>query len=126
MSQKNDTGFKTFKTDVALLENERVRLVGGLLVQAGITDADWIGTVRNETFAIAGTPVSVNLRTKPGTMVMKAAAAIVQGALVFTAAVGKVSVSASTALQVGIAMEAAAADDDWIEVMVEANGIPVP
>lgn len=126
MSQKNDTGFKTFKTDATLGENERVRLSGGLLVQAGLTDDDWIGTVTRATFGVAGTPVTVALRTKPGTVVMKASAAIGAGVRVFTAAAGKIGLSASTAFPVGYSLEAAGADDDWIEVMVDAGETVVP
>lgn len=127
MSSVNDTGLKTFLTDIVIPSHSRVKLVGGLLVLALLADTDWIGTTRNDVpVAVAGTPIAVNLRTKPGTVKMIALAAIAAGAEVFTAAAGKVSVSASGAFPVGRALEAASNDLDWIEVMVAAGETVVP
>ncbi len=127
MSSVNDTGDKTFLTDIAIPAHSRVKLAAGLLVLAVLADTDWIGTVRNEVpAAVAGTPVAVHLRTKPGTQKMIALVAIAVGAEVFTAAAGKVSTSASGAFPVGRAFEASANDLDWIEVMVAASPVVVP
>ena len=76
-----------------------------------------LGTVDN-TETSTGVGITVNLLGKGGTKKMVANAAISAGVRVFTAAAGKVSPThGSTLYQVGIALTAAAADGDIIEVL---------
>lgn len=121
MSQFNDTGTKTFKSAGAITKGARVKISAAETVDnAGLTDK-CIGTALNDTFA-AGERIAVALRTKPGTHKCIAAAAIAAGAEVFSAAAGKVSVSASTAFREGFAMEAAGANNEVFEVMLAGPG----
>lgn len=88
---------------------------GGIAVNIATTPP--LGTVDNiETST--GVGMTVLLLGKGGTKKMVANAAISAGARVFTAAAGKVSPThGSTLYQVGIALTAAAADGDIIEVL---------
>lgn len=120
MSQYVDSGCRAFTAGAAIGKNLRVKLTSGKLALAGITDRE-IGTTEQASFA-DGDVVMVRLRTAPGTVKMTAAAAISAGALCYTAANGKTSVSAATAYIVGHALEAATADGDVIEVVRNSHG----
>lgn len=86
---------------------------------AGITDDD-LGASKSVSsgngWGNTGDRVSVSLATKQGTMRMTANGAITLFANVYPAASGKISGTASGAA-IGVALEAAATDGDWIEVM---------
>lgn len=123
MSQFQDSGYATFTASEAIPKYARVTLAStGLIEDAGIAVKD-IGTATNEAFA-SGDRVTVKLRTAPGTHKMIAAAAVTLGATIFTAASGKVSVSASTAFQIGnvVGIDGTVADGDIIEVLYNAHG----
>jgi predicted RecA/RadA family phage recombinase len=121
MSQYDDSGVKTFLAAGAISKGARVKISAAETIDnAGLAEKE-IGTALQAAFA-AGDRVAVKLRTAAGTHKMIAAAAIAVGATVFTAASGKVSVSASTAFQVGSAVEAAGANNDVIEVLYNAHG----
>ncbi len=115
MSQFVHAPTRPFIAGAAIGAHLRVYISSGKLAIAGITQQD-IGVIETEAFA-DGDLRAVRLLSAEGTVKMIAAAAITAGAKVYTAAAGKVSVSASTAYPRGIAMEAAAADGDVIEVM---------
>lgn len=122
MSQFVDGQTKTFIADEAIAINFRVKLDSdGKVTVAGLADKE-IGTAVTPAFA-AGDPVTVRLRTAAGTHKMIAVEALAVGATVYTEAAGKVQdTAASTAFQVGVALEAAAADGDVIEVLYNAHG----
>ena len=62
--------------------------------------------------------IAVKLNSAPGTFKMIASEALAAGATVYSEASGKVQDTAqATSFQVGVAMEAATADGDVIEVM---------
>lgn len=123
MSQYDDSGFKTYVAAGALAKHCRVKIsAAGTVDAAGITDRE-IGTLTEESFA-AGDRVTVKLRSAPGTHRMIAAAAVTVGALVYTAASGKTSVSASTAFIIGhvVAIDGTVANNDIIEVLYGNHG----
>lgn len=123
MSKQVEGPVGTFKTGAALGQYLRVKIVTLKLQLAGIADKD-VGTMREASFA-ADEERSVRFANAEGTVQMMAAAAIVEGAEVFTAASGKISVSASTSFPIGIAMQAAGADGDIIEVQRHGFGTVV-
>jgi len=122
MSQLNDTGYKGFVASAAISQYARVKVdAAGTVSTAGLTDKD-IGTALNAAFA-AGDLVQVKMRTAPGTHKMIAAGAVTLGAEVITQASGKIDDAAtSTGYRLGIALEAATANNDIIEVMYNQHG----
>lgn len=123
MSQQDDSGYKTFIAAGAISKYARVKISAAETVDAaGITDRE-IGTATNAAFA-AGDRVTVKLRSAPGTHKMIAAAAVTVGALVYTAASGKASASASTAFILGhvVAIDGTVANNDIIEVLYGNHG----
>lgn len=117
MSQFNATGCKAFEADAAIGQYERVKLDSdGKITQAGLADR-CIGVATREAFA-AGDVIDVALYSKPGTMKMIAVEALAAGAVVYSEAAGKVQDTAAvTSYPIGVAMEAATADGDIIEVL---------
>jgi hypothetical protein len=95
----------------AIAQHLRVKTTGALAV-AGSTDVE-LGTTEN-TVTGAG-PATVRLRTAMGTAKMVASDAITKNNPVYAAAGGKVAPSGT--VLIGIALEAASADNDVIEVL---------
>jgi len=114
MAQHFETNCRPDIAAGALTQYVRVKTPGALAV-AGISDID-IGTVEQPAFA-AGDVVPVRLRTAAGTCKMVAAAAITANAVVYTAASGKISSASTGAVAIGIALTAASADGDIVEVL---------
>lgn len=105
----------------ALTKHTRVKLASGLLVVAGAGEPA-IGTVL-DNYA-SGDVAAVRLFSSGGTFHMVASAAITANALVYGAASGKVS-STATGTCIGIAKEAASADGNILEVQpLEYAGAP--
>lgn len=104
---------KTFLAGAALVRYLRVKITAGLLQVAESADVE-LGVLANRTLA-SGEPVAVHLRTAEGSTPMVAAQAITAFAPVFAASGGKVAASGTILL--GIAMTAAMADNDEIEVL---------
>lgn len=118
MSQFIDGPTGNFVAGVAIAQFLRVKLVAGKLAisGAGVTDAgNDLGEITQAAFA-DGDVRAVRFRNSAGTRKMVAAGPIVQGADVFGAAGGKVD-DAASGTAIGIALEAASADGDIIEVM---------
>ena len=111
MSQYNDVGYATVTLTETVGQYLRTNFAGEL---CGITER---GVGYTTVSGVSGDVVSVALHSKPGTIKVVAAAAISVDAIVYSAASGKVSVSASTAFPLGIAKTAATADGDVIEIM---------
>jgi hypothetical protein len=122
MSQYVDGNTKTFIADEAIAIHLRVKLDSdGRVTIAGLADKD-IGTAVTPA-AAAGDPITVRLRTASGTHKMIAQEALTVGSEVFTETAGKVQDTAqATSFRIGIALEAAAADGDIIEVLYNAHG----
>jgi hypothetical protein len=116
MSQYVDTATRTFTAGGAIGKYIRVKLSSGKLAAADAADGSaWIGVTAAETFA-DGDEVAVILKNKQGTCPMFAGAAVAAGAVVHGIDGGEIDDSGSNA--VGIALEAATADGDIIEVLL--------
>jgi hypothetical protein len=122
MSQFVDGNTKTFRASEAIPQYSRVTLAStGLVGVAGLAVKE-IGTAITPAFG-AGELVTVKLRTAAGTHKMIAIEPLVAGATLYTETSGKVQdTAASTAFQIGTALEAATADGDIIEVLYNAHG----
>lgn len=116
----NESGWKTFYAGEALAAKRRVKIESGTVttppevVYAGAGE-DFIGVTE---YAVAdGDLVAVRLNSSPGTYecTCDIDSAIARGTVLYGAADGKVSDASSGTAQ-GIALEAAAADADIIEV----------
>src|SRR5574343_746596 len=121
MSQYVDGNCKTLVAGEAINAFLRVKLhTDGTAMIAGLAEKD-IGTA--EHYAASGDRLMVRLRTASGTAKMVAKEAISVASPVYTEAGGKVQdTNESTSFLVGIAMEAASADNDVIEVLRNAHG----
>ena len=127
MSNRSDNGLKGFPCDVAIPVHARVKLAAGKLVLAVLADENAIGTADREAFAgITGQQIPVRLTSKEGTSIMIANAALAEGAIAYSAAAGKVGVSAAGAFKVGVVITASAADDDWLEILERPGEVAVP
>ena len=116
MSQFNETGTKGFTAGAAIAQHILVKLSSDKLAVAALGE-EFIGTILQESFA-DGDIRAVRLKSGQGTMKMIASGAFSAGAVVYGRAAGKVDdISATSAIRAGIAMEAAAAAGDVVEVM---------
>lgn len=121
MSNRVDGDTKVFVASAAIPRGARVVLASNGTISAAGIAAKEIGTALNAAFA-AGDRVTVKLRSGSGTHTMIASAALAVGVTAFTAALGKIGASASTAFQIGTVLTAAAADGDLVEVLYNAHG----
>lgn len=112
MSQYVETPTKSFTAGGAIGQNLRVKTPSALAL-AGSTDQE-LGVAEAPAFA-SGDVIAVRLRTAQGTSKMVASEAITAGNPVYAAASGKIA--ASGTVLIGIALGAAAADNDVIEVL---------
>lgn len=117
MSQYVDTPTKSFVCDEAIAIWLRAKMdADGRVTIAGAADQD-IGVSAAATFA-AGESLPIVLLSKQGTHKAVAAGAIAAGAKVYGAAAGKVNdVQATGSFLRGVALEAAGADNDVIEIL---------
>lgn len=112
MSQYNDTGYGTVTLSATVAQYLRVTPAGAV----GVLTTPPFGTVR--VGGVSGEEVGVVYANKQGTAKMVASKAIAAGVKVYSTAAGKVTDTfASTGFMEGIALEAAAADGDVIEVL---------
>ena len=118
MSQFVETPTKTFKAGAAIVQFLRVKLTSSKLAEAGAEDGE-IGTIEAKSFA-DGDIRAVRLATAQGTAMMVANGTIAAGATVYGASGGKVGTTVNSHL-IGVALEAAGADDDIIEVLRNAK-----
>lgn len=106
---------RTFEAGGAIAQDLRVVLgSGGTVTVAGAADRE-VGTAVRPSFA-SGENIAVDLASLEGTSVVVASGAIAIGASVYGAASGKVGTT-DTGSPVGVALTAAAADGDRIEVL---------
>jgi len=109
----------TLATSAAVSAKRLVKLSTGTAIHNTATATD--DPVGVACYAAAsGDDVAIRLLTEPGTFEMVAAGAISLGADVYAAADGEIQAvptAAGTYRKIGIAMEAATADGDFIEVL---------
>jgi hypothetical protein len=124
MPGSNESGVLTFSAGAAIAQHLRVKLVAGVLQVAVAADGPGVevGTMEEASFA-AGDVVAVKARNHPGTRKMVADAAVAANAQVFSRAGGKVGATSVGAFRVGIALTAAAADGDIIEVLTNPGEV---
>lgn len=122
-----DDGVRTFEADEAISSQYLlVKLSGDNKISvAGVGDAP-IGVARN--VAADGDQLGVYLLNKQGSIKMKASGAISQNAAVYAGASGKITATV-TGRKLGVALDAATADGDLIEVLLQPgsdfeNGLP--
>ncbi len=118
---QNDSGFRAFPVGAsAITVGTRVSLSSGLAIAAGAPNGTALGVAIGD--AAANGIVTVKLNTAGGTHEMKAGGVISAGAVVYPAASGKVLATTTSANNpIGIALEAATADGDIIEVSLGVN-----
>lgn len=123
MSQRDDTGFKTFEADEAITLYSRVKLDSdGKITNAGLADKS-IGTLQTNPALAAGDKVSVKLRSAAGTHKVRVSEAVAAGALLYSEAAGEVQDTAqATAFIEFTALEAATAENDVIEALYNNAG----
>jgi len=114
-----ETPTRTFQASAALDKYLRVKLSSGKLAAAGIGEGG-LGTLDRAALA-SDDYVPVRLWTAQGTRKMVAAGAVTQFANVYAAASGKVD-DTNSGHYLGIALQAATADDDIIEVLPLTGG----
>jgi len=121
MSYLIDGSMISFVAGAVRGANLRVKLSAGVLATAGVTDrAIGVQEVASLTTTEA---VAVRLRNASGTVEMVASGQISEAAPVYGAADGKVSASqAKDSFMYGIAVTAAAANNDFVTVMPHASG----
>lgn len=110
---RRQVGSITFPNNSNLDPYLRVKLSAGYLVVAGAAD-DELGTLENRALSNEGSAAVVPANAE-GTRLVVAAGVIAQYADVYRAASGKVSATPN-GKRLGIALEAAAADGDQIEI----------
>lgn len=113
-----DDPIKTFTSGATIAQYARVKLSSGNVIAAGANDED-LGTAESQVLT-SGDLVDVRLSNAYGTRSMIASEAISLGAKVYGAASGKIADTPSERF-IGKALEAATADGDIIEVLMDGG-----
>ena len=117
----------TFTAGEALAQFRRVKLKSGsttVPLQVEYADANEKSIGYTETAADSGALVAIRTHNMPGNRIAVASEALAALAVIYGAADGKVSDTSTSAATVGVALEAATADGDQIEILL--YGIEVP
>ena len=117
MSQQNDTGFLSIAAGAARSAFLRVYNSSGTWTTAGASNQS--AGVQLQPSLAATDQVAIKSCTGPGTLKMTASGIIAVGGDVYAGATGKVA--ATGTIIEGVALEAAAADGDIIEVLPVHN-----
>ena len=122
-----NAGPLTFTAGEALAQFRRVKLKSGsttVPLQVEYADANEKSVGYTESSAASGDLVAIRTHNMPGNRIAVASEALAALATIYGAADGKVSDTSTTAATVGVALEAATADGDQIEILL--YGIEVP
>jgi hypothetical protein len=116
----------TFLADVELAQKLRVAIKAGSVTAPPEVDIAGVG-IRgvgiNQFLVAADKNCSITSFNKPGTLEMVAAGAFAVGADVYPAAGGKVD-DVAVGDKLGTAIEAATADGDIVEILVDTESVP--
>lgn len=124
MAQKVESRSRTFQVTAALKANRLVKLLAsGKIDYAGAADVNAIGFTQKETFA-ADAWTAIDLINAEGTQIVEAHSAFAVGDQLYQAAAGRID-DAGTVKR-GIALAAAAAQGDWVEMLVEREAVGAP
>lgn len=118
MSQRTDSGFKTFEADEAITLYSRVKFdADGKITNAGLADR-CIGTLQTTPATAAGDKVSVKLRNADGTHKVRVKEAVTRGSSGYSEAAGEVQDTwEETSVFEGTFLETATAEDDVVEFL---------
>lgn len=117
MAVVNTTGTKGFEANAALGQHILVKQETSGKLSVAALGEEFVGTTLQEAFA-QNDVISVRLKSAPGTMKCVASGAFAINAVVYGRAAGKIDdISTTSAIRVGIALEAAAAAGNVVEVM---------
>jgi hypothetical protein len=122
MSQRDDTGFKSFPAGEVMEANSRVILnSSGVLMYADLVHRS-LGTIDQAALAV-GQIMRVKLRSAAGTHKVRCKEALAIGALIYSEADGEVQDTAeATGFVEGTALEAATAENDIVEFLYNNAG----
>ena len=115
-----ENGKKTFEAGAAVANKRLVKLSGGQVIHNTVTETDDPVGISEYSVEATGDLLAVRLLNDAGSFEATAAGVVDQGADVFAAADGKIQAlpaAAGTYRKVGIALEAATADGDIIEIL---------
>jgi hypothetical protein len=112
----NSTGVKNFDAAEAIPRHRLVKLGTAGTITLADANEEAIGASVKEAFA-SGENIGVKMTSAAGTVALEAAGAFNAGAVVYGQANGKVDDVSSSTLRYGIALEAAGADGDIVEVL---------
>jgi len=116
MSQFTEGPLKAFTAGAAIEAFALVKLSSGKLALAALGE-EYLGQLWQQAFA-DGDICNVRLRSAMGTSKCVASGAFSAGAIVYGRALGRVDdISTTSAIRVGMALEAATAAGDIIEVL---------
>lgn len=122
MATQNDSGTSSFTAAAAIPQFARVKLNGSAkIAKCAAVDA-CIGVTQKEAFA-DGDVIPVRMLSHGGTFKMIAASAISEMAVIFGAADGEIN-DDKVGIGIGLALEAAAADQDIIECVFAPMAAP--
>lgn len=126
MSQYKDSSTITLTASAAITQYALVRLSAGKIAACGLAERP-VGVAMTAAFA-DGDEIDVKVLNAPGTFKGIAKEALAVSAVLYTEAGGKLQDTAeATALPVGIALEAATADNDIIEWLpLHYGGVAAP
>lgn len=120
-------GCLTFTAGEALAQFRRVKLKSGsttVPLQVEYADKNEKSIGYTETAAASGALVAIRPHNMPGTRIATASEALAAGAVIYGADDGKVSDTATSAATLGLALEAATADGDQIEILLYGTEAP--
>jgi predicted RecA/RadA family phage recombinase len=116
--ERNDSGIMNFDTSEAVSRGMLVKLDSGGTVSIADVATDIIGVALGD--AASGANVGVALVNKPGTVTCIAAGSFAAGAVLYGRNDGEVDdSSADSAVRIGKAIEAAGADQDYVQVLLD-------
>lgn len=123
-----NTGPLTFTAGEAIGQFTRVKIKSGSTtypLEVELADKNERSIGYAETAAASGALLAVRLHNMPGNRIAVAAAAISAGAAIYGADDGKVTSTATGAAVLGLALEAATAGGDQIEILIYGTEAPV-